>query len=191
MLLLMLSPYAAHAANPIIRESKLGKRVYCGDPVAMVVDTDGGVAQIEEGSIGLNGTSVTLTLNSKKLSQVHFDNSPEYTMGTTLRLGENSLYPTDFLWEIVHEGEGVCIQSVNKMGYYITEYRGFVKLIHDDDGTEASQLARTFIPVEADTGVAYESFLYQENILVQTIAVILFFLMSLLVLKLQKVQSRI
>lgn len=120
-------------------------------------DESGNVAQLEESSIGLDGTAVKITLNGKKLSQVHFDNFPQYPMGTTLRLGENSLYPTDSLWEIAREGDRVCIQAVNKMGYYITEYNGAVKLLHDDDGTEASKLARTFIPVEAEGGVAYES----------------------------------
>ena len=123
-------------------------------------DENGGVAQLEESSIGLDGTAVTLDLGGEKLSQVHFDNTildSAYPMGTTLRLGENPLYPTDSEWELVEGNGGVYIQSVNKMGYYITAYRGFVKLLHDDDDTKASLDARTFKPVESDGGVAYES----------------------------------
>lgn len=123
-------------------------------------DENGGVAQLEESSIGLDGTAVTLTLNGEKLSQVHFDNSTlssAYPAGTTLRLGENPLYETDSTWEIIEGNGGVYIQSVNKMGYYITAYRGFVKLLHDDDDTIDSLNARTFKPVEGDGGVAYES----------------------------------
>lgn len=123
-------------------------------------DENGGVAQLEESSIGLDGKAVTLTLNGEKLSQVHFDNSTltsTYPAGTTLRLGGNSLYGTDSEWEIVEGNGGVYIQSVNKMGYYITEYRGFVKLLHDDDDTGASLDARTFKPIEEGGAVAYES----------------------------------
>lgn len=123
-------------------------------------DENGGVAQLEESSIGLDGTAVTLTLDGQKMSQVHFDNSilpSAYPGGTTLRLGENPLYPTDSEWEIVEGNGGVYIQSVNKMGYYITAYRGFVKLLHDDDDTQGSLNARTFRPVEGNDGVAYES----------------------------------
>ena len=123
-------------------------------------DENGGVAQLEESSIGLDGTAVTLSLNGQKLSQVHFDNTildSAYPMGTTLRLGENALYPTDSEWEITAGNGGVYIQSVNKMGYYITAYRGFVKLLHDDDDTKASLDARTFKTIEEDGGIAYES----------------------------------
>ncbi len=123
-------------------------------------DENGNVAQLEESSIGLDGKAVTLTLNGEKLSQVHFDNSTltsAYPAGTTLRLGASSLYGTDSEWEIVEGNGGVYIQSVNKMGYYITEYRGFVKLLHDDDDTEASLDARTFKTIESDGTVAYES----------------------------------
>lgn len=123
-------------------------------------DENGDVAQLEESSVGLDGTAVTLSLNGEKLSQVHFDNSilpSAYPAGTTLRLGENPLYPTDSEWELVEGNGGVYIQSVNKMGYYITAYRGFVKLLHDGDDTQDSLNARTFKPVESNEGEAYES----------------------------------
>lgn len=123
-------------------------------------DENGDVAQLEESSIGLDGTAVTLSLSGEKLSQVHFDNSTlasAYPAGTTLRLGGSSLYETDSEWEIVEGNGGVYIQSVNKMGYYITEYRGTVKLLHDDDDTEASLNTRTFKVIEDGGAVAYES----------------------------------
>ncbi len=123
-------------------------------------DENGGVAQLEESSTGLDGKAVTLSLNGKKLSQVHFDNSTlasAYPAGTTLRLGGSSLYGTDSEWEIAEGNGGVYIQSVNKMGYYITEYRGFVKLLHDDDDTDSSLNARTFKTIEEGGAVAYES----------------------------------
>ena len=123
-------------------------------------DENGDVAQLDESSIGLDGTAVTLALNGEKLSQVHVDNSilpSAYPAGTTLRLGGSSLYGTDSEWEITEGNGGVYIQSVNKMGYYITDYRGFVKLLHDDDDTQVSLNARTFTPIENGGTVAYES----------------------------------
>ena len=123
-------------------------------------DENGGVAQLEESSVGLDGQAVSLSLDGEKLTQVHMDNSTlpsAYPAGTTLKLGENGLYPNDSLWEITEGNGGVYIQSVNKMGYYVTEYRGMAKLLHDDDDSAASLDARTFIPREDGGLTAYES----------------------------------
>ncbi len=126
----------------------------------MYFDENGNVAQLEESSIGLEGEAISILLNEKKLSQVHFDNPTlpsAYPLGTTLRLGGNPLYETDSEWEITEGNGGVHIQSVNKMGYYITEYRGTVKLLHDDDDTAESLNRRTFKVTESDGKVMYES----------------------------------
>ncbi len=123
-------------------------------------DENGGVAQLEESSVGLDGQAVSLSLDGEKLTQVHVDNSllpSAYPAGTTLKLGASALYPNDSLWEITEGNGGVYIQSVNKMGYYVTEYRGMAKLLHDNDDSAASLDARTFIPHEDGGLTAYES----------------------------------
>lgn len=130
----------------------------------LMFDTDGGVVQLEESSVGLGGTAVKLRSGGTDVFHSHFDNSLDdsaYPMGGTLKLGGNPLYETDSLWEItqgLYGGDGyVSIQSVNKMGYYVTEYDGYVKLLHCDDTSDASRTARTFIAVESSEGTAYES----------------------------------
>lgn len=130
----------------------------------LVFDENGGVAQLEENSAGLDGTAVKLRTGGEYVFHTHFANSTDdtaYPMGATLKLGGSSLYETDSLWEIVpgliEGGSYVSIQSVNKMGYYVTEYDGYIKLLHDDDGTTESKTDRTFIAVESDEGTAFES----------------------------------
>ncbi len=130
----------------------------------LVFDENGGVAQLEESSVGLDGQAVKLVADGREVFHNHFDNSyadGEYPMGGYLRLGGDPRYPTDGQWEIVPgrtPGEGrVSIQSVNKMGYYVTDQKGYVKLLHDDDATEDSRNERTFIQAEAEGGYTFES----------------------------------
>ncbi len=127
-------------------------------------DENGGVIQLEESSIGLDGQAVKLCTDGRQVFHSHFDNSHlsnEYPMGGILSLGGDPLYETDGQWEIVPgriAGENnVSIQSVNKMGYYVTEQGGYVKLLHDDDATDASRTARTFVRRETEQGVTFES----------------------------------
>lgn len=130
----------------------------------LVFDTEGGVAQLEESSVGLDGTAVKLYAGGRQVFHNHFDNShadADYPMGGYLSLNGDPIYDTDGQWEIVPgriAGENhVSIQSVNKMGYYVTNQGGFVKLLHDGDATEASRGERTFIRVGADNGCTFES----------------------------------
>ncbi len=154
--------YFIYHAGPLERGTGYGRSV-CID--RLVFDSYGNAAQLEESSIGLDGTAVKLSYDGENVFHNHFDNSLEdssaYPMGGVLKMGGSERYETDSLWEIVPgliEGENhVSIQSVNKMGYYVTEYDGFVKLLHDDDGTVESKTDRTFIATETAEGTAYES----------------------------------
>lgn len=130
----------------------------------LVFDSEGNPAQLEESSIGLDGTAVKLLSDGEPLFHTHFENSNDdsaYPMGGTLRLGGSNRWETDSLWELTPgliEGDNhVSIQSVNKMGYFVTEYDGYVKLLHDDDATTQSKTDRTFIMEEAAEGVSFES----------------------------------
>jgi hypothetical protein len=131
----------------------------------LVFDENGGVAQLEESSVGLDGNAVKITYGGEAIFHTHLENSHgdtkslDYPMGATMKVGGNSLYETDSLWEIVpaDDDESVYIQSVNKMGYYITNYEGYAKLLHDDDDTSASLAARTFIMKEVGGKVTFES----------------------------------
>lgn len=130
----------------------------------LVFDENGGVAQLEESSTGLDGTAVKLIAGGQQVFHNHFDNShadADYPMGGYLKLNGDPLYETDGQWEIVPgkiDGVNyVSIQSVNKMGFFVTNQRGFVKLLHDDDATEASRTERTFIRAEAEGGYTFES----------------------------------
>ncbi len=127
-------------------------------------DESGGVVQLEESSTGLDGTAVKLITDGEQVFHNHFDNShlsTEYPSGGYLKLGGDARYETDGQWEIVPgriSGENyVSIQSVNKMGYYVTDYHGYVKLLHDDDATAESRTQRTFIQADADGGVTFQS----------------------------------
>ncbi len=135
----------------------------------LVFDENGGVAQLEESSVGLDGTAVKLIAGGEAVFHNHFDNSHEpadYPMGGYLSLGGDGLYETDSLWELVSgkvAGENhVSIQSVNKMGYYVTNQRGVAKLLHDNSGTAESRAERTFIQAETNGGVTFES-LYERG----------------------------
>ena len=130
----------------------------------LIFDENGGVAQLEESSVGLDGRAVKLISRGEALYHSHFDNShadSEYPMAASMRLGGDPLYGTDSQWEILPgkiPGEGhVSIQSVNKMGYFITDLRGFPRLLHDGEGTEESRAAGTFVQAEADGGFTFES----------------------------------
>ncbi len=135
----------------------------------LVFDENGGVAQMEESSVGLDGEAVKLVADGSEVFHNHFDNSHEpndYPMGGYLRLGGDPLYETDSLWELLPgkiAGENhVSIQSVNKMGYYVTNQRGAAKLLHDDSGSDEARAERTFIQSEADGGFTFES-LYERG----------------------------
>ncbi len=130
----------------------------------LVFDETGGVAQLEESSVGLDGEAYTISLGGRPVFHNHFANShadSEYPMAGMLKLGGDPTYETDGQWEIVPgviPGENhVSIQSVNKMGYFITDLRGFARLLHDGEGTEESRTARTFVMNEAEGGVTFES----------------------------------
>lgn len=137
-------------------------RSVCIDRLAF--DTEGNPAQLEESSVGLDGTKVKLSVGGVNVFHNHFDNTnPEASrpLGGYLKLGGNDRYETDSMWEIVPgliAGENyVSIQSVNKMGYYVTEYDGFVKLLHNDEFTDKEKEVRTFIKEETPQGTVYES----------------------------------
>lgn len=130
----------------------------------LVFDTDANPAQLEESSVALDGTAVKLTIGGESIFHNHFDNqNPDsaYPMGGYLKVGGNDIFESDSLWEIVPgliSGENyVSVQSVNKMGYYVTEYDGFVKLLHNDEFTDDQKTMRTFIAEEAAQGTSFES----------------------------------
>ncbi len=130
----------------------------------LIFDENGGVAQIEESSLGLDGQAVKLTIDGRQLWHSHFENShadAEYPMAGTLKLDGDPRHETDGLWQLVPgkiPGEGhVSIQSVNKMGYFVTDFRGFPRLTHDTEGTVESRTARTFIQTLSGGGFIFES----------------------------------
>jgi hypothetical protein len=75
---------------------------------------------------------------------------------------EFTVNKADFEWEIIPgraNDEYVSIQAVNKMGYFITNYNSYVKLLHDNDAQPATAQSMTFIKRDglAGSGVSFES----------------------------------
>ena len=132
---------------------------------------DGSIDCFEETTIGLGGTSVTLTLaDGTALEHEGFKNSPadtDYPMRkVALGSGIGDL-PTDAQWVFVNgkadpaNASYVSIQSENKSGLYMTAKKdGSVVLSQDIDGSESFALAQTFRSMSglADaSGVSFES----------------------------------
>lgn len=129
---------------------------------------DGSIDMFEESSVGIDGTAVYISPLSdleEKIYHSHFENLPEgttYPAGALVHSGGMTKYGNDYLWEIV-PGRGdenyVSIQSVNKMGYFITNYDSQIKLLHDNDALPETAESMTFIEREglAGEGVSFES----------------------------------
>ncbi|MCD8048412.1 MAG: family 43 glycosylhydrolase [Clostridia bacterium] len=142
------------------------RRSVCIDE--LIINEDGTIDMFEESSVGLDGEAVyisPLSDTSEKLYHAHFENLPEETMYPTAAVvysDKMTVNESDFLWEIV-PGRGnedyVSIQSVNKMGYFITNENSYIKLLHDNDGLTETAESMTFIEHEglAGVGVSYES----------------------------------
>lgn len=144
------------------------RRSVCIDE--LFFDENGRVIPLEESSIGLDGTAVRLAPlrdTTQWVSHDHFENlgrDDALPTGALLRVGAMTDYPSDFRWEIVPGKTSgnehyVSIQSVNKMGYYITNAKGQLKLLHDEDGTAATAQSMTFVQSEGlcGSGVSFES----------------------------------
>ncbi len=127
---------------------------------------DGSIDTFEESSVGLDGTKVYISPVSNpeaKIYHGHFANSTDpnaYPAGSMVFCDNLTVNEADFWWEII-PGRGneeyVSIQSVNKMGYFITDYNSHIKLLHDNDGQKGNMM--TFVEREglAGVGVSYES----------------------------------
>lgn len=142
------------------------RRSVCIDELKF--NDDGSIDCFEESSVGIDGTKVYISPMSdlgKKLYHGHFaatTDSAAYPAGSLVYCDNLTLNESDFYWEII-PGRGnsdyVSIQSVNKMGYFITEYNSHVKLLHDNDALKSTAESMTFIEHEglAGSGVSYES----------------------------------
>lgn len=142
------------------------RRSVCIDELEF--NADGSIDMFEESSVGLDGTAVyisPLSDLSKKLYHGHFENSVSetaYPAGAVVYADKLTVNKSDFLWEIVPgrgDENGVSIQSVNKMGYFITNDNSHIKLLHDEDALPSTAESMTFIEREglAGAGVSYES----------------------------------
>lgn len=142
------------------------RRSVCIDELKF--NEDGSIDCFEESSVGLDGTKVYISPVSdpgKKLYHGYFSSETEstaYPAGSLIYCDDMTVNKSDFRWEII-PGRGneeyVSIQSVNKMGYFITNYKSHVKLLHDNDAQKATAESMTFIEHEglAGRGVSYES----------------------------------
>ena len=142
------------------------RRSICVDELKF--NSDGSIDMFYESSVGVDGTKVYISPVSnkeKKLYHGYFPYTTEptaYPQGSLVYCDDFTINNTDYEWEIV-EGRGdenyVSIQSVNKMGYFITNFRGHIKLIHDNDGLPETAYSMTFIEHKGlcGEGVSYES----------------------------------
>lgn len=142
------------------------RRSVCIDELKF--NEDGSIDMFEESSVGLDGTAVYISPvsePSKKLYHGHFENSTletAYPTGALVYADNFTVNKSDFLWEII-PGRGnesyVSIQSVNKMGYFITNDNSYVKLLHDEDAAVSTAESMTFIEREglSGEGVSFES----------------------------------
>lgn len=142
------------------------RRSVCIDELKF--NSDGSIDTFEESSVGLDGTAVYISPMSelsKKIYHGHFENSPEgtaYPAGSVVYADYMTENRNDFIWEIV-PGRGnenyVSIQSVNKMGYFITNSNSHVKLLHDNDAAKSTAESMTFIERDGlcGEGVSFES----------------------------------
>ncbi len=142
------------------------RRSICVDELKF--NTDGTIDLFYESSVGLDGTKVYISPVSdpdKKVYHGFFSNTTEptaYPAGALVYCDYFTVNKADFEWEII-EGRGdknlVSIQSVNKMGYFITNYNSHIKLLHDNDALESTAQSMTFIEHEGlcGKGVSFES----------------------------------
>lgn len=142
------------------------RRSVCVDE--LVFNEDGSIDLFYESSVGIDGTKVYISPvsnPSQKLYHGYFSNTTDsaaYPAGSLVFCDNFTQNKEDFEWEIV-PGRGdenyVSIQSVNKMGYFITNYASHVKLLHDNDALEETAQSMTFIEREGlcGEGVSYES----------------------------------
>lgn len=142
------------------------RRSVCVDELKF--NSDGSIDLFYESSVGIDGTKVYISPVSapeKKIYHGYFSNTIEptaYPAGSLVYCDDFTVNKADFEWEII-PGRGdekhVSIQAVNKMGYFITNYNSHVKLLHDNDGLEATAKSMTFIEREGlcGEGVSYES----------------------------------
>ncbi|MBQ8002720.1 MAG: family 43 glycosylhydrolase [Clostridia bacterium] len=142
------------------------RRSVCVDELKF--NDDGSIDLFFESSVGLDGTKVYISPvsdPSTKLYHGYFSNTTDataYPAGALVYCDDFTVNKADFEWEII-EGRGdenyVSIQSVNKMGYFITNYNSHIKLLHDNDATASTAQSMTFIQHDGlcGEGVSYES----------------------------------
>ncbi|MGM9550624.1 MAG: family 43 glycosylhydrolase [Clostridia bacterium] len=142
------------------------RRSVCVDELKF--NPDGSIDLFYESSVGIDGRKVYISSLNKpgeKLYHGYFSNTTDstaYPSGSLVYCDKFTANKADFEWEIV-PGRGdethVSIQSVNKMGYFITNYNSHIKLLHDNDATDETKRSMTFIEHEglAGYGVSYES----------------------------------
>ncbi len=144
------------------------RRSVCVDELKF--NEDGSIDLFYESSVGLDGTKVYISPVSDpsvKLYHGYFSNTIDekaYPSGSLVYCDDFTVNKADFEWEII-PGRGneeyVSIQAVNKMGYFITDYKSHIKLLHDNDATVQTAQSMTFIEREGlcGEGVSYESML--------------------------------
>lgn len=142
------------------------RRSVCVDE--LVFNPDGSIDLFYESSVGLDGTKVYLSPVSNpsaKLYHGYFSNTTDasaYPGGSLIHCDSFTVNKADFEWEII-PGRGdekhVSIQSVNKMGYFITNYNSHIKLLHDNDALSETAQSMTFIQRDGlcGEGVSFES----------------------------------
>lgn len=142
------------------------RRSVCVDEINF--NSDGSIDLLYESSVGLDGEKVYISPvsdPSKKIYHGYFSNtvdSAAYPSGSLVYCDEFTVNREDFEWEIIAgraDERYVSIQSVNKMGYFITDYNSHVKLLHDNDAKDETAQSMTFIEHEGlcGKGVSYES----------------------------------
>ena len=142
------------------------RRSVCLDELKF--NEDGSIDLFEESSVGIDGAKVYISPvsdPSKKLYHGYFSSTTEataYPAGSLIYCDDLTVNESDFWWEIIpsrSNDEYVSIQSVNKMGYFITEYNSHIKLLHDNDAKKETAQSMSFIEREglAGSGVSYES----------------------------------
>ncbi|MBQ8540906.1 MAG: family 43 glycosylhydrolase [Clostridia bacterium] len=142
------------------------RRSVCVDE--LIFNEDGSIDLFYESSVGLDGTKVYISPVSDpscKLYHGYFSNTTDetaYPAGSLVYCDEFTVNKADFEWEII-PGRGnedyVSIQAVNKMGYFITNYNSYVKLLHDNDAQSSTAQSMTFIKRDGlcGEGVSFES----------------------------------
>ncbi|MDO4562509.1 MAG: family 43 glycosylhydrolase [Clostridia bacterium] len=133
--------------------------------IAELIFTDSGIESVPESSSGIAAAaSMIKNINqSASVQYVPFINNPDVKPKTDIVSGEISCAPAA-LWQITRGlydgGDGfVSIQAEDRMGFYITDSDGEIKLTHDENGITETKKQRTFLRIKGlcGQGVSFES----------------------------------